>query len=142
MHKTLVGVSLSLAAGAFLSTGGIALRLIEDADGYQILFYRALTLIVCMSVYLVMRHRARLWDVTVAIGPPGLIIAFALGMGATLYVQAILHTSVANTVVILSTSPLLTAFLSWMVLGERASRSTVAAALVALAGVGIMVVDG
>ena len=32
MPRTLVGVLLSLAAGVFLSTGGIALRLIESAE--------------------------------------------------------------------------------------------------------------
>ena len=140
--RTLLGVLLSLAAGVFLSTGGIALRLVESADGFQILFYRALTFCVLMAVVLVLRYRSAYWRAIRAVGRQGAVVAVALGLGAILYVHAILNTSVANAVVILSTSPLLTALLAWGVLRHRASAGILIASAAASIGVAVMVTDG
>ena len=142
MSRTTLGVALSLMAGVCLSTGGIALRLVESADGFQILFYRALTFVVLMAVVILATYRARTWSAILAVGWPGLLVATVLGLGAIFYVMSILHTTVANAVVILSTSPLLTALLAWLVLGVRASASTLIASMVAIFGVSLMVLDG
>jgi drug/metabolite transporter, DME family len=142
MSKTLIGIILSLTAGACLSTGGIALRLVDSASGYQILFYRALTFITLMAVVIAIRYRGGAAKAIRDVGWAGVFVSFALGVGATLYVLAIVHTTVANAVVILCTSPLLTALLAWICLGHRASRATIVAALVAVSGVILMVVDG
>lgn len=142
MPRTLLGVLLSLAAGVFLSTGGIALRLVESADGFQILFYRALTFSVLMAVVMALCYRRGFWRAIRAVGREGAVVAIALGLGAMLYVQAILNTSVANAVVILSTSPLLTALLAWGMLRRRVSVGILVASAVASIGVAIMVTDG
>ncbi|NKC16274.1 MAG: EamA family transporter [Gammaproteobacteria bacterium] len=140
--QVLAGVVLSFIAGVCLSTGGIAIRLVESADGFQILFYRALTLFIGMGLFLLWQHGRRLAAAVVAIGWPGALVSLALGSGAICYVIAVLHTSVANTVVILSTSPLLTAGLGWLLFRQRADRKTLLASAAALSGVSIMVVDG
>jgi drug/metabolite transporter (DMT)-like permease len=140
--RTTIGVILSLLAGVCLSTGGIALRLVESADGFQILFYRALTFVTLMLVFIVLTYQRRTLTVVCNIGRAGMLVALMMGLGAIFYVLAILHTTVANTVVILSTSPLLTAALGWWVLGVRAGKDTLIAATVAVLGVGLMVIDG
>ena len=142
MSRTTIGIILSLFAGACLSTGGIALRLVEDASGFQILFYRALSFFTLMTLALAILYRRRFPAAVRSIGTTGLWVALLLGLGATAYVFAILHTTVANAVVILSTAPLLTAFLAWLTLGQRISLATAGAAVAALFGVTIMVVDG
>ena len=53
-----------------------------------------------------------------------------------------MNTTVANTVVILSLSPLVSAALAWFVLRETLSRSTLVALGLALSGVIIMCADG
>ena len=142
ISRTSLGISLSLLAGACLSTGGIALRLVESADGFQILFYRALTFLTLMLVFILVTYRGRTLRAISGIGRAGVLVAFMLGLGAIFYVLAILHTTVANTVVILSTSPLLTAALGWLVFRLRPSKDTLVAATVAVLGVALMVVDG
>jgi len=90
----------------------------------------------------VLTYQRRTLTVVCNIGRAGMLVALMMGLGAIFYVLAILHTTVANTVVILSTSPLLTAALGWWVLGVRAGKDTLIAATVAVLGVGLMVIDG
>ena len=140
--RTTVGVVLSLLAGVCLSTGGIALRLVESADGFQILFYRALTFVTLILVFIVLTYQRRTFTVVYNIGRAGMLVALMMGLGAIFYVLAILHTTVANTVVILSTSPLLTAALGWWVVGVTVSKDTLIASTIAVLGVALMVIDG
>ena len=53
-HRYGLGVFLVVFGGVFLSTNGIMLRNIEQADGWQIFFYRGMTVagiaIVLISV--------------------------------------------------------------------------------------------
>jgi len=46
------GILQLVASGFFLSTAGIALRLVEQADGWQILFYRSLALSITILLIL------------------------------------------------------------------------------------------
>ena len=106
-HAT--GVTLVLTAGAMLSLAGITLRHIESAGGWQILFYRSLTFFVVVALYLVFRYRTRVVHAFVTTGRPGLIVALSLGLGSACYVFALLLTTVANAVFIISSAPFMTA---------------------------------
>ncbi|HEY5738348.1 MAG TPA: DMT family transporter, partial [Gammaproteobacteria bacterium] len=76
------------------------------------------------------------------IGRPGLWAALVLGLGSICYIYAILWTTVANAVFIIGSAPLATAFVGWLVLGEKTPRFGVAAMLVSLCGIGLMFADG
>jgi drug/metabolite transporter (DMT)-like permease len=136
------GVTLVIIGGFFLSTSGILLRNIETASGWQILFYRGLTFSLTLFLLLLMRYRTGIGAAFKAIGKPGLWAALVLGLGSICYIFAILLTTVANAVFIIGAAPLATAFVAWLVLGERTSRFGVIAMLVSLAGIGLMFVDG
>ena len=137
-----LGVAYGLSAGVLLSTGGIALRLVEGASGWQILFYRALSFTVLMLLVLGLRYGLSALRTTRAVGWSGVFVALLLGCGAIAYVFAILHTSVANVVVLLSTGPLVTALLARVLLGERADTFTWLAMGAVVAGVLVMFADG
>ena len=137
-----LGVTLGLMAGISLSTGGVALRFVESANGWQILVYRAAAFSLMMAVVLLVSYRCQTWRKCVAVGGRGLVIASLLGGGAIAYIFAMLHTSVANVVVVLSTSPLLTAVSAQLFLGERCTRATWVAMWVVVVGIGIMFADG
>ncbi|MEM7406921.1 MAG: DMT family transporter [Pseudomonadota bacterium] len=141
-HPARLGIVLGLAAGAALSTGGVALRFVEEASGWQVLFYRALAFSVMMACVLGWRHRAATPAHLRAVGSLGLVVAVMLGLGAIAYVFAILHTSVANVVVILSAAPILTAVLSHWLLGERTDLVTWLAMLTVVGGILVMFADG
>ena len=51
------GVLLVVVGAAFLSTNGIMLRSIEQADGWQILFYRGAAFAITMFSVLIFKYR-------------------------------------------------------------------------------------
>ena len=136
------GVTLVIIGGIFLSSSGILLRNIDDASGWQILFYRGIAFSLTLFLLLLARYRSGIGDAFRAIGKPGLWAALVLGLGSICYIFAILLTTVANAVFIIGAAPLATAFVGWLVLGERTSRFGVVAMLVSLAGIGLMFADG
>jgi len=136
------GVSLVIIGGVFLSTSGILLRNLESADGWQVLFYRGIAFSLTLFLLLLMRYRSGIFGAFKAIGKPGLCAALVLGLGSICYIFAILLTTVANAVFIIGAAPLATAFVAWIVLGEKTSRFGVVAMLVSLAGIGLMFADG
>ena len=131
-----------LTAGVLLSLAGITLRHIESASGWQILFYRSMTFFVVVTLYLAIRYRTRFVHAFVATGGPGLVVAFSLGLGSACYVFALLLTTVANALFIISAAPFITAVLGWIVLRERVRPMTWIAMTIALAGITLMFVNG
>jgi DME family drug/metabolite transporter len=136
------GVAFALAGGTCLSFGGVLIRHIETAGGWQILFYRAIGFILVLSLYLAVKHRGRFVASFLAIGWPGAVAAVSLGLGTVCYVFAMLLTSVANVVFTLSAGPLFAAAAGWLVLGERLRVSTLLAMVFVVCGVGLMFADG
>ena len=136
------GVALVLVAGLMLSLSGVTLRHIESANGWQILFYRSLTFFVVVTLYLVFRYRTRVVRAFVRTGRPGLVVAVSLGLGSACYVFALLLTTVANALFIISSAPFVTAVLGWIVLRERVRPLTWLTMTIALAGIAIMFVNG
>ena len=136
------GVGLVIFGGAFLSLSGILLRNIESASGWQILFYRGLAFSIMLFLILLLKYRKGTADAFRAIGRPGLWAALGLGLGSVCYIFAILLTTVANAVFIIGASPLATAFVGWLILGEKTSKFGIAAMLISLTGIGLMFADG
>ena len=73
------------------------------------------------------------------LGPQGLLLTGLAAVSMILYIDALQRTEVANVAVISATVPFLAAGLAWLILRERLRRSTVVAAVVALAGVTLTV---
>ena len=128
-----------MASGFFLSTAGIALRLVEQADGWQILFYRSLALSVTVLLILVFQKRLRFFDEFRGLGWNDCLLAVFLGTGFVAYVFALLYNTVANALFIFSCAPFLAGFLGWILLGERVATRTWLAIGVAMSGLAVMV---
>jgi len=89
-----------------------------------------------------LRYRSGIVGAFHAIGRPGIWAAVVLGLGSICYIFAILLTTVANALFIIGAAPLATAFVGWLVLGERTSTFGVTAMLVSLGGIALMFADG
>ena len=137
-----LGVLLVLIGGLFLSGNGILLRLVEDADGWQILFYRGAAFSMTLLVILLGKYRGRTVSAFRDIGPRGFYAAIALGFASCCYVFALLLTTVANAMFIIGAAPLATAFFAWLLLNERISKAGVITMFVALGGVSLLFADG
>jgi drug/metabolite transporter (DMT)-like permease len=133
------GILQLVASGVFLSTAGIALRLVEQADGWQILFYRSLALSITILLILVFQKGSRVFDEFRKLDWNDCLLAVFLGTGFVTYVFALLYNTVANALFIFSFAPFLAAFLGWMLLGERVATRTWLAIGVAMAGLAVMV---
>ena len=133
------GILQLVASGCFLSTAGIALRLVEQADGWQILFYRSLALSITILLILVFQKGSRVFDEFRKLDWNDCLLAVFLGTGFVTYVFALLYNTVANALFIFSFAPFLAAFLGWMLLGERVATRTWFAIGFAMAGLTVMV---
>ena len=133
------GILQLVASGFFLSTSGIALRLVEQADGWQILFYRSLALSITILLILVFQKRSRFFDEFRGLGWNDCLLAVFLGTGFVAYVFALLYNTVANALFIFSCAPFVAGFLGWILLGERVATRTWFAIGVAMAGLAVMV---
>jgi len=133
------GILQLVASGFFLSTAGIALRLVEQADGWQILFYRSLALSVTILLILVFQKRSRFFDEFGGLGWNDCLLAVFLGTGFVAYVFALLYNTVANALFIFSCAPFVAGFLGWILLGERVATRTWFAIGVTMVGLAVMV---
>jgi DME family drug/metabolite transporter len=134
------GILQLVASGFFLSTSGIALRIIEQANGWQILFYRSISLSVTILLILVFQKRSRFFDEFRGLGWNDFLLAVFLGTGFVAYVFALLYNTVANALFIFSCAPFIAGFLGWILLGERVATRTWFAIGVAMVGLAVMVV--
>ena len=129
-----------LLAGLCWSSSGIGVRLIEDANVWQIVFYRSIS----MSLFLggVVYYTSGQNPIKIALekGAISWVCGFALVLSYVAGVYALQTTSVANTLLLFSTAPFQTAILARVFLGEIVRWRTWSAIGLSLVGVLIMVV--
>jgi len=136
------GRILVLAAGAGMSLGGLFIRSIESANEWQILFWRSLGLAAALLVLIAFRSKGNVGNAFRDAGRPAVIAGFCLAAGFTCFIFSMTHTTVANTLFLLSAGPFIAAILARLLLGEMVRRATWAAMAAAALGVAVMVGDG
>ena len=136
------GVICVLASALVFSLNGLIFRSMESADAWQVLFWRGGALFVAMTCLFALRHRRRAVAEARRAGRGALLAGPLIGVAGVCFIQALDHTTVANTLFTTSSVPLFAAVMAWAVLGERVRRATWAAIAVAMAGIAVMVVDG
>ena len=120
-----------------ISPDGLLTRLI-GTDHWTMIFYRALFLSFGMWLVLGFTSPNRVWQQYRTIKGAAVLKVVAYSLGTISFIFAITHTSVANTLIILSTTPLFAALISRVLLHEKIEKRTlVAIALVAL-GLGVI----
>jgi drug/metabolite transporter (DMT)-like permease len=132
-------LGLLLVAGAALawSSAGIFTRLIT-ADLMTLLFWRGLFSGGAIFLLFVLIERGAALRVLRGLRWPAFAVAILSALGMITGIGALRFTAVADAMVIYATVPFVTAALAYVAIGERPSRSTLIASLVALAGVGVM----
>jgi len=131
------GLLITACGVLIISPDGLLTRLIV-ADHWTMIFWRALFLSFGMWLLISFRHPNRVWQQYRTVRGPGLLMVGAYSLGTISFIFAITHTSVANTLIILSITPLFAALISRVLLHEKiAVRTMIAIALVAV-GVGVI----
>jgi len=130
---------LVLLAGGLWSLGGIIVREIEVATQWQLLFYRSVALAVTLFGFLAARRRGHVMRTFQAAGGAGIVAGMCLAASFICFIFSITHTTVANTLFLLSSAPFLSAALGRILLGERIRSSMWAIMSVAFIGIALMV---
>lgn len=123
------------------SIAGVATRLLERTSGFEVTFWRSFFCMLAVLAALAWQERGNPLRPVLAMGWPGLVTGAMWGAMFICFMLALTLTSVANTLLVSSITPLLAALLGWLVLGERVGRGTWLAIAVALAGIWWMVRD-
>ena len=133
------GVLLVFTAGVLWSTVGLGIRLIEDAQVWQILFYRSFSLSLLLYVVIRLRTGDSPLRLAFGMGLPGIIGGLSLVAAYTGGIYAVQTTSVANAMLLFASAPFMAAILGLVILRETVRHATWFAILVACAGIGVMV---
>ncbi|MCE8513541.1 DMT family transporter [Ruegeria pomeroyi] len=136
------GVILVATAALLWSLMGLAIREIEVAGTWAILFWRSAAMVPTLLAFFAWRRRKPILPALRATGRAGLMAGFGLVVAFAGAIFAIQSTTVANAVFLFAASPFLAAALSWVVLRESVRRATWAAIAIALVGLVVMVREG
>lgn len=135
------GVVLVAAAAFCWSLGGLLARLVAT-DTWTTVFWRSIFAAAFLLGVTVFQERgagwARLHRIGWGMGWPGVAMAVCFATASTCFINALARTTVANTLIIQSTSPFIAALLGWAWLGERVRRRSWLAMAAALAGATVM----
>lgn len=137
MTNHLKGVLMSFFGVVILSPDSVLIRLV-DADSWTVLFYRGLFMAIGVLILLLITYRSNTFIEFKRVGRGGLWIGWLHGIMTGTFVFAIMHTSIANTLVIISTGPIWIAVVAWMTLREKASLVTWMAMIVVFIGIYIV----
>lgn len=135
-------MGLLVACSVVISFAGLILRSMEDADVWQINFYRSVAFIGAITVILVFQYRQNIVTHVLRIGRPGLIGGVMLAASNIFFLYALTHTTIANALFTMSAIPFITAGLARIFLKERLQRTTVITMFVAAMGIFVMIAEG
>lgn len=135
-------VAIILLGGSFMSLVGIVMRLMETDDGMIILFYRSISLSAMVMTVGCLRRRENPIRFLGKLDKTDMAMGAALSIAFTTYVYAMLMTSVASTLFLLTTTPFMAAVIGWIWINEKPHPFTWIAMIAALIGVGLMISDG
>ena len=117
------GLLITSAGVIILSVQGVPIRLM-DVDAWTLVFVRGVLSAPGLFVFFLVMERRGWRDQLRAMGLAGVIAALLFALDNVTFIYSITHTSVANTLLMISLSPLFAALLTRMVLREAVPRRT------------------
>ena len=141
-NNEIFGAICLLAAGFFLSFGGLLIRLIEDASTMQVTSYRSVTFSLMALLYIVIKFKSGTRQAFINIGSSGLLLALIVGTSNIFFVYGMSNTTVTNAVFLMSTGPLWAALASYFFLKKIVGVKTIIAITGSMIGIAVMFSQG
>ena len=135
LKNKIPGTILVLMGALCLSFGGIIVKSFEGANLWQILFWRQTFFSIVVALYLLVIYKKNFFKSFYASGLPGLVAGIFLGIGFSAYVFAMYHTTVANTLFIISTETIFLALFGYIFLKEKINLVTLFSIIMGMSGV-------
>ena len=133
------GYILILIGAFFLSWGGLLIRKIENADTWQILFWRAFFFSLTLIFFLFFKYRIQALYIIKKSGYPGIAYGSAMSLGFVAYIVAMVETTVANVLLIISSQTIWLAIFGYLFLKEKISLKTLFSIILAMIGITVMI---
>lgn len=131
------GTLLAFVGVLVLSFDALLIRL-ADTGSAEVMFWRGLFMALSLTVALRLLRGRWTWNAVRAGGPLALMLVVSMGVMQGLFVLAIMNTTVANAIVILSVAPLFAGAFSGLFLGEWVSPRTWIAIAISIVGIAIV----
>ena len=132
------GAALVACAAICWSTGALIARLV-DTGPWTTTFWRSTFASVFLALVLSVTRRRSIVAQWRDGGRPVLVVAVCMALASTCFIFSLAHTSVANTLLLMSTGPFVAGLLGWVILREPVAPRTWLTMGIALAGVVVMV---
>ena len=137
MSDYLKGLLITVIGVLIITPDSLLIRLVET-DSWTIIFWRSTLSGLAIVLGLLLYYRQNFLQKILGIGWAGLAMAIIWAFGTICFVYSIQTTLVANTLFIISTSPIFAALIAWLVLREAVSRRTWLTIGFSLAGISII----
>ena len=135
-------VVLMVCAATLWSIAGVLTRHLDSAHGFEVTFWRSLFAALFVAGALLWQMKSRALANVLALGRIGLLSSLMWATMFCCFMIALTMTTVANTLIVMSISPLLTALLAWFFLRQRIASRTWVAIGVAFIGMSWMFAGG
>ena len=135
------GYILLLFGGFCLSWGGFIVRSFETTSAWDILFLRTLFFFLGVSSFLLLTYKKNVLKIIRNSGLPGFIGGFVMSFSFISFVFAMMNTSVANVVFIISTQTMFLAIFGYFYLKEKVTLISFVSIVLAMSGITIMIGD-
>lgn len=126
-----------VVAPVLWSSAGVVTRHLSSTGAFEQVFWRSLFAFIFVFVFLLLK-KSHPWRAVRAAGWPGLVSGLMWAVMFTAFLFALSMTTTANTLVVMSVSPLLTAVFARIFLSDPVPPRTWIAAGAAAVGIGFM----
>ena len=136
-----LGFVLVVTSGLVWSLAAPLIRFLEDAEHYRLPFlvYRGTTICLVVIAYVLLREGRNFINSLKRIDIWSFFGGLVLSLAMFSWIYALTTTSIAVSLLMLALSPILSAFLGFLILRERLSRVTLVNMVIVVVGVVIMI---
>ncbi len=127
-------IALMIVAPLLWSVAGVVTRQLESAGRWEVTFWRSLFAAAFVLLTLLVTHRGSTWAAVRSTGRYGILSGAMWAVMMVAFMLALMTTTTANTLIVNSISPLVTALLARAVLREPIALRTWAAIVLAISG--------
>ena len=135
------GYILLLFGGFCLSWGGLIVRSFETSNAWDILLLRSSFFFLGVTTFLIITYKKKAANIIIKAGLPGFLGGFVMSFSFIAFVFAMMNTSVANVVFIISTQTMFLALFGFIYLREKVSIISFLSIILAMSGISVMIGD-